>query len=76
MWNTEAGISIFHVVLNMPDLSDISAMKENGDILVEKKMDGFAEPKLFFLLSSHQLIHTEVADHFSRGETVMRVTKY
>lgn len=60
----------------MPDLSDISAMKENGDIPVEKKLYGFAEPELFFLLSSYQLIHTKVADHFSQGKTVMRVTKY
>lgn len=60
----------------MSDLSDISAMKENGNILVEKKMDGFAEPKLFFLLSSYRLIYTEAADHFSQGKTVMRATKY
>lgn len=60
----------------MPDLSDISATKENRDIPVEKKMDGFAEPELSFLLSSYQLIHTEVADNFSQGKTVMRVTKY
>lgn len=66
MWNTEASIGVFHAVLNVSDLSDISAMKENGNILVEKKMDGFAGPKLFFLLSSYQLVYTEAADHFSQ----------
>lgn len=51
-------------------------MKENGTFLLEKKMDGFAEPKLSFLLSSYQLIYTDVADHFSQSKKVMRVTKY
>lgn len=39
----------------MSDLTDIGAMKENGDVLVKKKVDGFeryhqrfVKPELFF----------------------------
>lgn len=32
--------------------------------------------KLFFLLTSYQVIYTVATNHFSQGKTVVRVTKY